>query len=483
MTIVRTRRSRPPTGVGVVPRCWASLATITTAIVLAFGGAAFAQADDAVPVLTFENALRLADDAPTVQLAERAVEIAERQLAIVMAPVRGEVTTGYRWTSGERDLGVGDPIDLADQGFDPIALTLTTPVLGLGPSGDAIDRARADVRRAEAELAAARRAARIDVAGAFQGVLRATTALAIAESEVELAALERRAAELRAAAGAASDGEVARIATAEARAENLAAASAFDLAASRRSLELLLGRPVADPTGPLPAPEVLLEGLREPVLDARSDVLTALLGVAETERAAAATLRDQLPSLGVSVAHVSGDDERSLSVAAAFDTRALQPSLSLSYDPDTGIPGVGPGGSSRSVTVGVTLRVPLDPGVGHALAAARVARERAAAQLELTRARAELDLERRDVDLALALVDAELARAAADLARADLAVAEARFASGALSELAIARARLDARRADLDAERAGDAARLSALRLLDALASDTPRVPRLAPQE
>lgn len=481
--IDRPRRSR---GVGA-SRVHAIAATVAAWAVLALAtvGTASAQQSEqpseppaAQPATTlgYAEAVRLADDGPTVRLATRALELAERQLAIASAPVRGELSAGYRWTSGERDLGVGEPVDLTSQGYDAVALTLTTPVLGLGPAGDAIARARADLTRAQADVDAARRAALIDVTGAFQNALRARTALTLAEAEVELAALERRAAELRAEAGAATDAELARLGSAEARLRNAARAAAFEVEASQRALELALGTPVAAPTGPLPSPEALLEQVGDPAWEGRSDVLAAVLGLAESERTAAATLRDQVPSLGVRVAHSSGDAERSLSVAAAFDTRTLQPSLSLSYDPDTGVPGVPDGGSSRSLTVGVTLRVPLDPSVGSAVAAARIARERAEAQLELARARAELDVERRAFELTAALADAELARASADLARADLAIAEARHASGALSELALARARLDARRAELDADRAADAARLTALRLLDALATDPPPV-------
>ncbi len=448
------------------------------ALTLWVGSVAFAQA---TPNLGYADALRLAEQGPTVQLALRALELAERQLTVTATPIRGELTTGYRWTSGERDPGVGDPIDLGDQGFDPIGLTLGFPGLGLGPAGDAIARARADVVRAETELAGARRAARIDATSAFQNALRARSALALARAETELAALEFRAAELRAAAGAATATEVARFANAEARARNQVAAATFEVAATDAALALALGAPAGEPFGTLPDPAALVDGAADAAWARRSDVLSARLQVTETDRTADATLRDQLPSLGFSFAQTSGDADRSLQLAAAFDTRTLQPNVSLTFDPDTGVPGVGADGRNRSVTVGVTLRVPLDPTVGSALAAARVGRERALAQLELALARAELDVDRRAFEFASASADAELAHAGADQARADLAVAEARFASGALSELAIARARLDADRAGLDADRASDGARLAALRLLDALAADPDPLP--VPQE
>lgn len=460
---------------------------VALAVGLAFGLAGTAAAQAPQPI-TYAEALRRAETGPTVQLAQRALELAERQLAVTATPVRGELSAGYRWTGGERDPGVGDPIDLADQGYDPIGLSLSFPALGLGPAGDAIDRARADVLRADAELAAARRDARIEATSAFQNALRARTALALARAETDLAVLERRAAELRAAAGAATAAELARFATLEARARNAIAAAAFEVEAADRALALALGGPAGEPSGALPEAAALLEGVPEAAWARRSDVLAARLQVAETDRTADATLRDRLPSLGFSVANTRGDADRTLQWGASFDTRTLQPSASLSYDPDTGVPGVGVDGTSRSWTVGVTLRVPLDPTVGSALAAGRIGRERARAQLELAQARAELDVDRRAFELDAAIADATLAGAAADQARADLAVAEARFASGSLSELAIARARLDAERAALDADRALDTARLAALRLLDALAIDPDPAapaaePGAAPQE
>ncbi len=463
----RATRPRPPHPVA-----------FALAAALWLGGAAFGQ--PSAP-LDYAAALRLAEDGPTVQLALRALELAERQLAVTATPLRAELSAGYRWTSGERDPGVGDPIDLTDQGYDPIGLSLSFPVLGLGPAGDAIARARADVVRAETELAAARRGARIEATTAFQNALRARRALALAGAEADLATLELRAAELRATAGAATAGEVARFASAEARARNAVAAAAFEIEAADRALALALGGPAGEPDGALPDPAALLAEVPEAAWARRSDVLAARLQVAETDRTADATLRDRLPSLGFSVASTSGDADRSLQWGASFDTRALQPSVSLSYDPDSGVPGVGADGTSRSLTVGVALRVPLDPTVGSALAAARIGRERARAQLELAQARAELDVDRRAFEFEAASADAELARSAADRALADLAVSEARFASGSISELAIARARLDAARAELDADRAGDGARLAALRLLDALAIDPD--PPTPPQE
>ncbi len=426
--------------------------------------------------LAYDEALRLADDAPTVRLAERSLELARRQLAVTAAPVRGELTAGTQWTWGERDLGAGGLQDLDDVDVDPIALSLSFPAVGIGPSADAIARARADVARAEADLAAARRAARLDVTNGFQRALRGEAARALALDDLELARLEREAVRLRQGAGAASEPELDRAQLAEERAMQVLAATTAEVEAARRALEVALGVPIGTPEGPLPAPAVLAADATA-AWERRPDVLAATLQVDETDRTASATLRDNLPSASVRFGAALDEDDRSLQFGAAIDTRSFQPSLEVAYDPDSGPPGLPTGATSQTYGVAVAVRIPLDPTVGQALAAARIGRERARAQRDLTLARAELDVEGQRQGLADALADVDLALASADLARAAADLADVRFASGSLSELDLRRAHLDAARAALDAERARDAARLAALRLLDALAADP------APQE
>lgn len=447
------------------PLVWARrLATAVAAAAL--GTTAFAQ-----DALSYADAVRLAADAPTVQLATRALALAERQRAVAGAPVRGELSGGYRWTWGERDLGAGGVVDLDDAGLDPIGVTLSAPVFGIGPAADARARAAADVARATAELAAARRAAVLEATNAFQSALRARTARDLAGAELALARLDLEAGELRRAAGAASDADLARLRLAVDRATQAVAAADAEVGAADRLLALALGTSVGTPIGPLPDPAALAAAAPAAV-GTRSDVLAAQLQRDETDRTAAATLRDQLPALALSVGAAWGDDARAWQLGGSFDTRSFAPSVSFSLDPDDGVAGLPVGGRSSTLTVGVALRVPLDPTVGAALAAAAVGRERAQLQLEWARARADLDADQRRLDLDAALANAELARAGADLARAEAELAAARFAAGSLSELALRRARLDADRAALDADRAADAARLAALRWLDALAVD-----------
>ncbi len=419
-------------------------------------------------VLDYGATLALADASPSVRLAQQAVAIAERQARVAGTPVRGEATAGYRSTRGERSIaGVTSRLDEA--GFDAVGLTLSFPVLPSGPSADARERAAADVARAEAELAATRRTARIEVTQAFQRALRAESALAIASAEVALARLEVEAVELRLRVDAASTAEAERNQLALARANANQTLAERDLALARHALATVLGVPVIHPVGPMPPLPNRAHGAS---LDDRPDLLAATLHEVETSRSAAATLRERLPSAALSLGYVSGDDTHQFQAGAALDTRTLLPSVSLAFDPDSGVPGLPEGATSHSFTVGVSLRVPLDPTLGHALAAADLARERAAAQTIVARQRAELDVAQRELELLTARSNAELAAMGAELARSDVELLRLRLEAGSVAPLALRRAELDAERAALDAERAADSVRLARLRLLDALAAD-----------
>jgi outer membrane protein TolC len=430
---------------------------------------AFAVGHAGGPPLTYAAALELAAAAPSVRLAERAFELAQRQLEVAAAPIRGELGAGYRWTRGERDLGDAGRVDLAAEGWDALTLSLAFPTVGYGPAADAVARARGDLARVEAELGAARRTARLEVTQGFQRALRAREAAALAAADLDLAELELEAAAWRRAAGAASDADRARAALAVERARAAAAAAEREVEAAERLLAVVLGVPTGPPAGPLPDPAAWLAVVGA-AWERRPDVLSARLQVAETDRAADGALRDNLPSASLSVAGTFADPDRTLLVSGGLDTRTLQPSVAVSYDPDTGATGLPDDGRLRTFTVAVAVRIPLNPALGDALAAGRLGRERAAAQLELTLARAGVDVEQRRLDAETALANADLARAGADLAAADLELARLRFAGGHLAELALRRAEVEHERARLDAARAADAARLAALRLLDALA-------------
>lgn len=482
-----------------------ALAGVALASIL--GAAAFAEP------LSLAQAIARVDQAPTVVIAERAVALARSQLAVVGSPLRAELGGGYTRTWGERVAAEGaPPTDLADGNFDPIRLVLTLPHLGAGPSADAEARARSDLARAEAELAAVRRGQRIEVTAAYAGALRAARSADLARAEAALAALELEAARARFEAGAATVADVARVEAAVGRSENSVQAAEREAALALARLELALGTPGVTPTEAPPRPAIftartssatsgpaeaaaepaappsagdmtaadlatlraLADGLATPGADAmlaRPDVLAAALAVAESERTAAATLRDNLPSGSLNASFAHGNDRNALTLGAALDSRSLTPSVSASYDPDDGLPGLSEGGSNTAFSLGVSVRIPLDVTVSSAIDAARLARERAVAQFEVTIARAELDLRRLAHDVVTAHEAWAAADRAATLAADDADMAQRRFAAGTLSELAARRSELEAERARHDAERAGDAMHLAWLRYLDGLAA------------
>jgi len=161
-----------------------------------------------------------------------------------------------------------------------------------------------------------------------------------------------------------------------------------------------------------------------------------------------------------------------MTLGATLDSRTLTPSVSASYDPDDGLPGLLEGGTSTAFSLGVSVRIPLDVRVSAAIEAARLARERASAQFDLTVARAQLDVRRLAHDVVNAWESRSAASRAATLSADEADLAMQRYEAGAVSELAARRSRLQAERAGLEAERAGDALHLAWLRYLDGLAAD-----------
>lgn len=423
----------------------------------------------------FDDALARVPFAPSVQLAARAVELAAANLQIASTPIRGELGSGYQWTRGERVQG-GVTTDLAADGFDPITLTLAFPTVGVGASVDAIARARGDLARAQADHQAAQRSLRVDVTRAFQDNLRAQQALAITRLEVAYTRLEVEALRYRVSVGAANAQELARAELTLARTEQSERAGEAEVDASARLLGLLIGHDVMAAESVLPAPS-LPEALADAanpeggVAAGRLDVLTARLNLAEAERQIASTLRENLPSLSLRYTRTQLTDAATWTLAAGIDTRTLQPSVSASFDPDSGLPISG--ARSDSQTIAVSVRVPLNPSLPIAIEAANLTRERAAQNLALTSARAALDIAQRAGELRQALAQADLLRSSAALVAAESALIEARVTQGTLPPLAFERARIDALRANLDAERALDNARIAQLRYLDALATCT----------
>jgi outer membrane protein TolC len=421
--------------------------------------------------LEYAELLALADASPPVAAARLALASAERQAGARGSPLSLTGSAGYAATGGELDPGgFGEPEDLGGDDVAPLTVGVRVDPFVLGSGADELARARQAVSAAREDVAAARRQARIDALAAFQDALAAERAFALAEADTVLATREVQAALARRDAGAASELQLAEAELALARAEQARSAAARQAEAALRSLAVTLGRPVPPPAGPLPEPGPLpeLEGLR---VDGRGDVRDAERAVADADRTADATVRDALPTLTLDLAWSRGDDASTLLLGGSIDSGSLAPSLRLSYDPDSGPPGVlAEDGRLDRFEVSLRLDVAFSPGLGDALAAVRIGQEQARARRDVVASAAELALER----AWLAALDASerlaLAADARDLAERAAEVARLRADAGAVAPIVAARAASDVRRADADLISARDAYRLALFRLLDAAA-------------
>lgn len=464
------RRAKPPTPRGP-GRGGALVAVFVLALVATLASAQSSPLRDLGDRLEYAELLVLADASPTVAAARLALASAERQAAARGASLSFTGSAGYATTSGELDPGgLGEPDDLGGDDVAPIAVAVRADPFVLGSGADELARARQAVTAARDDLAAARRQARTDALSAFQDALAAERTAALAEEDAALARREVNAARERRAAGAASELQLAEAELALARAEQARAAAARQAEAAVRALAVTLGREVPPPAGPLPDPGPLPD-LATLGFDRRGDVQDARRAIADADRTADATVRDALPTLTLDLAYSRGDDASTLLLGGSIDSASLAPSLRLSYDPDSGAPGVlAEDGRLDRFEVSLRLDVAFSPGLGDALAAVRIGQEQARARRDVVVSAAEVALER----AWLAALDASerlaLAADARELAARAAEVAGLRADAGAVAPNVAARAELDVRRADADLISARDAYRLALFRLLDAAA-------------
>ena len=458
--------NRPPAPPRRAPAYRRALVALAAVAVVA-SGLAHAQAP---PGLAFAEALRLAETAPSVRLAEYALVRAEEQAAATAAPLDLTLSGGYDRRSGTLDPGGDAAPETSSEGdVAPVSVTARFDPALLGPRADEVARARDGVEAARDELAAARRQARIDVTQAFQDALRAETELALARDEAALARDEAASVRDRREAGAASELDVADAELAVARSQQAVAAAERERDLALRSLRTVLGRDVPAPVAPLPKPPPL----PDPPADAageRPDVRAATRDVDEADRSANAAIRDALPVVTFDAGYQAGGSDDSVRLSAQVDSARLAPSLTAAYDPDDGLEGIPAGATSRSFEVGVRIEVPFSTGLPDALASVRASQEQARVRRGATEAQAALAVERALQMARDAAERADLAASAADLASERARIAVLRAEAGSGSAAAAARADLDARRAVLDAARARDQHRLAVFRLYDALA-------------
>ena len=411
--------------------------------------------------LSLDEVLELSLASPQVRLTEAGVAQAQAQLAVAGSLVSATLAAGYTQTidfEGDGDSG----------SFDPITLNATFNVIPFGPSNDAVVRAGWDLERAQLTLEEARRGAVIEGVQGYLGALRAAQGLTLAEAEVAFAERSLEATVLRVQAGTVNQNQQrsAEVALEQARLDRSdARRSELDALAS---LANLLGVAVPGVAGePGPARTVPPYQM-DAQLAARGDVIRVQLMVAQAQQSLDSGVRDVLPSGSFDLSYSLANDAHRASLGASFDTRSFQPSVALSYDPDSG--GTAPGQQQNGLALEIRVQVPLNSAVTAALDAARLNRDTAVQQLERTLALAGLDIENRDRSHQAASASAALNASLRGQRRQDLAIARERLELGLIGPLEVDRAELDLLDAELREARARDNALLALLRLLDSLA-------------
>lgn len=450
---------------GGVSRLWAACLggrAIALLLLLLLGGAL------AQP-LSYQAALDALAESPRLRLAQKQLELAERQLAISRAPLRAVISGGLSRTWGTRSIS-GQETALDDTVIAPLTVAAALNVIPYGPRFEATLRATWQLERARLALRDEWYGLIIELTESFQGALAAQLAGELQQQAVALARAQLEAVETRLAAGAASESERQSAAVALQQAEQELVEREQQRSQALAALSLLLGRPVAEVSGPLPT------AARPPRVDAarlsqRSDVVAGRLRLEEAELGRRSTLRENLPSGRLQAQLQRTTEESRVAFGAVYGvggSESFQPSLSLSFDPEP--IGVIPGSRTQSLTVGLEFTIPLDAALPDALEAARLTVAQAELQLAQTLALAELELESRAGQLELARANLELAEALSAQRQAALAVAEARFALGVIGQLELESARLSAREAELAVMQAAGGVRLAAMRLAQALA-------------
>ncbi len=427
--------------------------------------------------LGFAAALAGVESSPRVAVARAELELAQKQLDVNAAFFQGEVSGGYTRTFSNLETGFGT---LDDNDLDPLRLTTVLNVVPYGPYDDRVARAQWAVLQAEAALRDAAAGAVVDVTEQYQAALRLEEEAAAARSELALAGERLAAARTGLEAGTVADDGVLAADLGVRQAELTVSTAERAQRQALAVLAVTLGRPVAALTGD-PPPSVAVErtGVTDDLLARRSDVLSAALALREAELTAAATLRDNLPSGTLSAVYTNGNDGSNLQLGAQFSTNggnAFQPTFSAALDPDTGLPGLGPGQVSSAFSVGLGLTIPLNAALDAALAAARANVESAQLRAAQTLALARLEATSRAADVAGALAQVSLARQSLDQQRQSLSVAQRRLGLGSIAPLEVRAAEVAVLEAELAQRRAEDALRLARLRYAAAMALDPEEV-------
>ncbi len=406
--------------------------------------------------------------------AERARLAAEGAGAIVSGSLRTGAEAAWR----AEDAGPAGPAGW-ETSLGAISLSTSWTVVPAGPAYDAAQRALRSLEVALDALADAYRDAVVDVLDRVVTLERLAAQLALAEGRLDLALRSRDAVAEQLEAGTVAPAALADADLSVLQAEGDVATARADVAAARLAFERGYGvavdalwAPASDPLGALGAAAAAVAS--QPPLALGPDEFEAALAASERVNEAQRALDDAATALGrarreagvtvsLSASLVNTGDAGRIAVGAGWDTRSLQPSAELSYDPwNSASP-------QTTATLGANLSwafggndatAVAQAEVEQALALERLLQARSAAALELENLLRADDQARRTATLAGERYAQRLTQLASVQVRADL---------GQVSPLDLRRAELDALDAAQSLLRADDQARSARVRLEAAL--------------
>ena len=414
------------------------------------------------------------DGAGGVTLAELQAERARLAATAAGAVVSGSVRTGADANWRANDAGPSAPAGW-DTGLGAITLSTQWYVVPAGPTHDAARRAARGYGLALDALAEARRDALLDALDRIVTLERLSAQEALAAARLTLAERTRDAVAGQAAAGTAGPAALADAELARFQTEGDVLSVRHDVDAARRAFERAfaaevdqLWRPAADPLAALTAAAAAIEAAAPPAYTP-ADLEAAIAAGARVGDATRAlddavvaldrARREAGVSVSLSVRVVNTGDAGRLTLGAGWDTRSLQPSAELTYDPWN------PAAAQTTATLGANLSWSFGGGSATSVAQAEIDEALAVERLQQAWSAAALELENlaRAADQAGRARDVALERHAARLA--SLASVRVRTELGAVSPLDLRRAELDALDAALALLRADDQARTANLRL------------------
>ena len=429
-------------------------------------------------VLDPAQVVAVAADSGGVTLAALQAERARLAAESAGAIVSGSLRTGAEASWRAEDAGPAGA-EGWDASLGAISLSTNWTVVPAGPAYDAAQRALRSLGLALDALADAHRDAVLDVLERVVALERLDAQLDLAEGRLDLARRSRDVVAEQLAAGAVSPATLTEADLGVLQAEGDVGTALADLAAARLAFERTYGVPVdalwapaADPLAALAAAAAAATAAAPLTLDpdefdtalAASDrVGDALRALDDADTALARARREAGVTVSLSARVVNTSDAGRVTVGAGWDTRSLQPSAELSYDPWN------PATAQTTATLGANLSWTFGGNDATAVAQAEIDLAVALERLAQARSAAASELEN------LLRADDQARRAAAIAAEryalrsTQLASVRVRADLGQASPLDLRRAELDALDAALSLLRADDQARGARVRLEAAL--------------